>query len=174
MATDFTKAPKQIILDLINEKNPSLGLTEELVTFGAPAVYSGAENRNTKLTLAAVEPSSGYSGSRDIFYNRVDISVVPGTRSKVFSLGNAVNISDLIPEINARYGINLTADDYTDAALPTFTDQVPGEEKDFTITITAGSLVWTNSVTLQLQRNDIPLEDAIAENILDGLVWTPV
>lgn len=170
MATDFTKDSQSIIVDLINDKNPGLGLTPALLTFGVPAAYSGAESRNTKLTVEAAA-GSGYSGDRDLFYNRLDLSVVVGSKSDVFSLGNAVNISDLIPEINTRYGINLTTDDYTDAALPTFTDEVPNENKPFTIVVKAGSLIWLNQLTLQLQRNDIPLSTAIADNVLDGLVW---
>jgi len=170
MATDFTKAPEQIIIDLVNDKNPSLGLTTSLVTFGAPAVYSGTEARNTKLTLSAAS-GSGYSGDRDIFYNRVAITDVPGTRSLDYTVGNAVNVSDLIPEINARYGINLTAADYVDAVLPTFTDLQPNETKPFDLVIATGSLVFTGTLSLTLSRNDIPLTDAIPNNILDGLTY---
>lgn len=174
--SDFTKSAQQIIIDLVNNDN-SLSLTPALVTFGAPthATVGGSITRDTDLTLTAVA-GSGYSGSATIHYNRVDLSTVPGSRSTVFPKGDAVNISDLLPEINAAYGINMsnTADpqhpDFVDGPLPTFTG-TPNEQHDFQFTADANSLVWENSVTLTVHANDIPLSSAISNPTLNGLTY---
>lgn len=175
--SDYTKSAQQIIIDLVNNDN-TLALTPALVTFGAPtaATVGGSITRDTDLTLTAVA-GSGYSGSQTIHYNRVNLANVPGSRSTVFPKGNAVNISDLVPEINAAYGINMsnTADaqhpDFVDAALPTFTG-TPNEQHDFQFTADANSLVWENSVTLTVHANDIPLSSAIVNPTLNGLTYT--
>lgn len=167
---DFTKAPEQIVLDQINNDNTS-ALTLQQVSFGLPTVVSGTSPvRDTQVTVSAVA-NEGYSGSVVVQYNRVNISTVPGSRSTVFPKGSAVNISDLIPQINTAYQINLTAADYTDAALPTFSG-TPNEEHTFQLVISSDSLPFENSVTLTVKANDIPLSTVITTATLNGLVYT--
>ena len=176
IVTDFTKSAQQIIIDLVNNDN-TLALVPASVTFGVPtaATVGGSIVRDTDLTLTAVE-GSGYTGSATIHYNRVDLSVVPGTRSTTFPKGDATHVSDLLPEINAAYGINMsnTADaqhpDFVEAALPTFTG-TPNEEHTFQFTADANSLVWENSVTLTVHADDIPLSTAITNATLNGLTY---
>lgn len=167
---DFTKAPEQIVLDQINNDNSS-ALTLTQVSFGLPTAATGTSPaRDTDCTVSSIA-NEGYSGSVVVHYNRVDISTVPGSRSKIFPKGSAVNISDLVPQINAAYQINLTSADYTDAALPTFTGE-PNEEHDFQLTISSDSLPFKNSVTLTVKANDIPLSSVITTATLNGLVYT--
>lgn len=168
MATDFTKGDTQIIVDLINERNPGLALTPALVTFGLPTL-NATDARNTKVTVTAV-PGSGYKNFKDLLYNRVDLSVIPGARSIEFPKGDAVKISDLISEINAAYGINLSSNDYVDADLPNFTG-APNEKLDFQLAAGADSLVYHGSVTLKVIAEDLDLAVVIANPILDGLVY---
>jgi hypothetical protein len=168
--SDFTKAPEQIVLDQINNDNSS-SLTLTQVSFGLPTASTGTSPaRDTTLTVNSVA-DEGYSGSVVVMYNRVDISTVPGTRSTVFPKGSSVNISDLIPQINAAYQINLTSADYTDGPLPTFTG-TPNEEHTFQLVINADSLPFENSVTLTVKANDIPLSSVITTTTLNGLVYT--
>lgn len=167
---DFTKAPEQILLDQINNDNSS-ALTLQQVSFGLPTTTTGTSPaRDTQVTVSAVA-NEGYSGSVVVEYNRVNISTVPGARSTVFPKGSAVNISDLIPQINAAYQINLTTADYTDGPLPTFTG-APNEEHTFQLVISSDSLPFENSVTLTVKANDIPLSSVITTSTLNGLVYT--
>lgn len=167
---DFTKAPAQIVLDQINNDNAS-ALTLQQVSFGLPTATTGTSPaRDTQVTVSAVA-GEGYSGSVVVEYNRVNISTVPGVRSTVFPKGSAVNISDLIPQINAAYQINLTSADYTDGPLPTFSG-TPNEEHDFQVVITSDSLPFENSVTLTVKANDIALSSVITTSTLNGLVYT--
>jgi hypothetical protein len=167
---DFTKAPEQILLDQINNDNSS-ALTLTQVSFGLPTTVGGASPaRDTQVTVSAVA-GEGYSGSVVVEYNRVNISTVPGARSTIFPKGSAVNISDLIPQINAAYQINLTTADYTDGPLPTFTG-TPNEEHTFQLVMNSDSLPFENSVTLTVKANDIPLSSVITTATLNGLVYT--
>jgi hypothetical protein len=167
---DFTKAPEQILLDQINNDNTS-ALTLAQVSFGLPTTTTGGSPaRDTQVTVSSIT-GEGYSGSVVVEYNRVNISTVPGVRSTIFPKGSAVNISDLIPQINAAYQINLTTADYTDAPLPTFTG-TPNEEHDFQLVISSDSLPFENSLTLTVKSNDIPLSSVITSATLNGLVYT--
>lgn len=171
MATDFTKAPAAIIVDLINEDNPGHGLTTELLTLGVPAAAPGGSPvRNTQLRVTAA-PGSGYVGFVDVLYDRVDMADIPGLMSKIFPVGNAVNVADLIPEVNARYGINITSSDFVDAPLPAATGGIPNEQVDFVVTAAADSLVWLGSLTLKYQVDEIELSTVITTTTLNGLVY---
>lgn len=172
--TDFTKPAQQIIVDLVNNDNTT-ALTPGLLTFGLPSVPTGSPARDTDLTLTAIA-GSGYTGSVTVHYNRVNLADVPGARSTDFPLGDAVNVSDLIPEINAAYGIALsntvdpTHPDFTDGALPTFTGE-PNEDHTFPLIADADSLVWENQVTLSVHGNDIPLDTVVTSTTLNGLTY---
>lgn len=168
MATDFTKSDVQIIVDLINERNPGLALATDLVTFGLPTL-NATDSRNTKVTVTAVD-GSGYKNFKDLLYNRVDMSVIPGARSIEFPKGDAVRISNLIPEINAAFGLNLTTNDYVDADLPLFTGE-PNEKLDFQLAANADSLIYIGSMILKIIAEDLDLAVVIANPILDGLVY---
>jgi hypothetical protein len=167
---DFTKDPDQVLLDQINHDNAS-ALTLALISFGIPTAMTGTNpNPDTQITVSS-QAGSGYTGSVVVNYNRVDLSTIPGARSTVYALGNAANISDMIPEVNAAYQINLTAADYTDGPLPTFTGGIPNEEHNFQIAATADSVVYEGVMTLTLRSNDIPLSSVITSPTLTGLVY---
>lgn len=167
MPINLTQTPKQILVSLINQDNGT-ALSEEMLVFGTPATHSGAKNTSIVATAA---PDMGYTGSVTFNYNRLNIANIPGTRSKVFSQGTNVNISDLIPLINSRYQINLTANDFTQALLPTFTLQTPNQLLDFVLTIKSTSLIYYGSVTLQLRRADINLNTIITNTNLPDLTF---
>lgn len=175
MANDLTKAPKQIILDMVNAKTGK-GFTEASFTWaGLPVVE--ATGKNTSLTLTAAA-GSGYKNDRVIRYirphlgNDVGAAFVAsgGSRDLVFSIGDAVNIADLIPEFNTRLKVNLTADDFVDGPLPTFTGEL-NEQHDVQVVVKADSLIFTGSITLTVKAEDIDLATAIPDVEMDGLVY---
>jgi hypothetical protein len=168
---DFTKAPNQILLDQINHDNNS-ALTLSLIQFGIPTAATGTNpNPNTSISVTA-QSGSGYSGSVVVNYNRVDLSTIPGSRNTIYSLGNAVNISDLVPEVNTAYAINLTSVDFTDGPLPTFVGTA-NEEHSFQIAATADSVPYQGVMTLTVKANDIPLSTVITTTSLTGLTYVP-
>jgi Zn-dependent alcohol dehydrogenase len=166
---DFTKSDVQILLDQINEDNTS-ALTIALVSFGAVATDNGGV-RNSKISATALA-GSGYSGSVDFLYNRVDLATIPGARSTVFQAGDATNLSDLIDEINVAYQLNLTAADFVDAPIPAFPGAEPHETQTIDLVAKAGSLIFVGTLTLTIDANDIPLSNVVTTTTLNGLTYT--
>jgi hypothetical protein len=163
--SDFRKSPQQILLDLINNEEGS-ELTLSMVTFGVPTALIGQVN--TQIMVSAAQGSQ-FSGSVVVTYNRVNLGSIPGNRSKLFSVGQATHISDLIPAINAAYQINLTSADYIDAPLPSFGQ---GQSTlNFQISAALGSLVYRGNVVLQITTGLIPLSSVITVTALNGLIY---
>lgn len=167
--TDFTKSDVQILIDLLNAKVPNLALTPELVTFGLPSL-NALNGRNTKVTITAV-PGSGYKNFRDLEYNRVDYAVIPGARSVEFPKGDSTLISELVAEINARFGLNISANDYVDGPLPEFVEGQPNQKIDFNFTAAADSLIYRGTMVLKVINEDIDLAVVITDPVLDGLEY---
>lgn len=168
MATDFTKMPLQILCDLINSANAT-ALVPADITFSAPAVQASG-NRNTGVTITAVN-GRGYKGFRDLTYDRVDLATVPGSRSNEFNLGSAVTAHDLLPAINAMYGINLQAEDVENDTLPVFNGTDPLEKEPFTLRAKAGSYIFRGSLLLSIDGNDVDLANIITVTELNGLSY---
>ncbi len=166
---DFTKSDIQILIDQINEDNTS-ALTTSLVNFGAVAIDGGGI-RNSNITATAAG-GSGYTGAVLFKYNRVDLATVPGARSTEFQVGDAVNLSDLIEEINVAYQLNLTAADFVDAAIPAFPGEEPHETQTIDLVAKATSLIFRGTLTLTVDANDVALSSVITTTTLNGLTYT--
>lgn len=180
MADNLLVAPELVLCNMINRVNTAVGaaLTPDVVTFGIPT--QSALAKNTDITVTAV-PGKGYTGDSVINYDRVhlqqgmaDLFVASGAeRNMIFPVGEALKISDLIPAINARCGINMVAGDYVDADLPAFEGGIPNEQKDVQITAHADSLIYRGSMTIKIMAEDIELSGVIVNTTMDGLVYAP-
>lgn len=165
---DFTKSDVQILIDQINEDNTS-ALTTALVSFGAVAIDGGGI-RNSNITATAAG-GSGYTGSVQFKYNRVDLASVPGSRSTTFQVGNSVNLSDLIDEVNVAYQLNLTAADFIDIPIPAFPGTQPHETQNINLAAKATSLIFRGTLVLTIDANDVPLSSVITTTTLNGLTY---
>jgi hypothetical protein len=168
MATDFTKAPLQILIDLINETNVT-ALTTQDVTFTAPSVL-GSGNKNTGVRITAVN-GRGYTGQRDLTYDRVDLAAIPGARNKTFNIGSVTSAHGLIPALNAAYQLNLQPEDIEDDAMPTFDGSDPLETEAFTLRAKTGSYIFRGSLELIIDGNDVDLATLITVTELNGLSY---
>lgn len=166
--TDFTKLPLQILVDLINATNAT-ALTTTDITFTAPTVTS-AGAKNTAVTINAVA-LSGYTGTRDLTYDRVDLATIPGSRSNEFHLGSATTAHDLIPALNAAYQLNLQVSDIENDALPVFSGTDPMEKEPFVLRAKTGSYIFRGSLTLSIDGNDVDLATLITTTELNGLFY---
>lgn len=124
----YPKQSLQMLVDLINAANPTLPvpLTTTNVLYGAPAAITptGGNIQNTSIKLTAVAGSQ-YIGNQTLQYRRIDFGILfrslPIVIYKYSPAGTGsvpYRISDLIPAINAKYGLNLTSADFTDGNLP--------------------------------------------------------
>lgn len=180
MADNLTLPPQEVICALINRTNTAVGaaLTPALVTFGLPSQSSGG-TFNTDLTVTAID-GSGYVGIVPINYNRVHLQTEiadPYAASGVgrnldFNIGSAIKIADMVPQINARFGINLTPADFIDGDLPTFVGGA-NETHDVQVIANADSLCYRGSFTFHLKAEDIELSTVIVETVMNGLTYAP-
>jgi len=166
MATDLTKMPLEILVDLINATN-GCALTTADVVFGPPSVLLNG-SRNTGLRITAT-PSSTYSGSRDVSYDRIDMGAIPGSRSVTFDLEGARTIRDLVPKLNAAYHLNLQPEDYYDDELPAAVDLSAGNYH-FVIRAKPSSYIYRNWLVLSGVGDRIVLGDEITQNVLNGFI----
>lgn len=173
--SDLTKIPKQVMLDLINADNGS-ALTDALLDFGLPTAATGqTPARNTELTVTA-KAGSGYTGSVVVTYNRLNLNtgiLVPSGKDATFVKGDAVKISDIVPELNALLNINLTADDYVDGDLPSFVGGIPNETLDVSVVAKADSLCYIGSLVFHMKSEEIELSSVITVTQLNGLTYVP-
>ncbi len=168
MASDFSKASNQIVIDLINEAN-STPLALNVVDLGLPTANGEGAARNTSVTVTA-KVGSGYKDAVTVTYNRLQIS---GFTEEQITLpvGDAVNISDLIPELNSALGVNLQPGEFTDGPIPAFQGGVANETVDVEIVISADSLAYLGSITIKVKADDISLQDIVTVTELDGLEY---
>lgn len=171
---DFTKDPKQIVVDMVNYANKASNTQLEVasVSLGTPTVATdGPAGTNTSLVLSSV-PGEGFIANQTILYNRLDIGSVPtiSEQPTIFTVGDSTRISDLIDAINARFAINLTDGDYIDAPLPAM-----GASTDpavpFNVVMTASGLIWQGTLALSLKGNDVPLSTVVVDTTMPALMY---
>lgn len=158
----FPDIPTDEVLALINTSNSSLpvALSSANARFGAPAAVTpaGGTIQNTSLQIAAT-PGSDYQGSVFFKYRRRSLTSLFRSQPVMIALHSTAgpsaspyNISDLIPLINSLYGMNFTATDYVDAALPvgsTTNSIAPGiRVSQIQVQAGANSLSYVDSFTL--------------------------
>jgi hypothetical protein len=157
----------QFVFNQINSAN-AISLSPYDFTLSPPSDYSNAQypTLNTQITITPAE-LTGYTGSMTVYYNRINISQVLGTQStSIVPAINATLLSDIIPQINTAYGLDLQTGDYTDAPLPVIpVTQTTPEPISVTIAIDPACLKYTgtynyilnyqnNSTTLQVSPNN--------------------
>jgi len=170
--SDFKKAPKEIIFDLINFDNPGKTISSTVMGLGVPQAATGQNPvANTTLEVSAL-PNSGYTGEVAVNYNRLAldgfIAAAGITGALEIPVGDAAKFADLIDEINTALGINLTADDYIDGDIGDW-EGTPNETKIIQIPADADSYVFLESLSVTLTAEDIPLSDVITVTTLSGL-----
>jgi hypothetical protein len=142
---DYTLPPEALLLELINRTNGTTFTLAQLA-FGPPIPLTGANDvRNTAVMASPLE-ASAFMNAVTLRYDRLDFAVLAQDRSTQFERAGALTIADLLPQINARYGVALTASDIVDSALP----PAGAEPVEIVLQALQTSLVWQGSATYQL------------------------
>lgn len=138
-------------MDAINfENQTSLAYTD--FTFGAPEITSLVNSSvNTKIRLT---PNIGtlYYNPKDFYYERMDLGVMYSVNKPSIAIGSRVFLSELIPEINAFYGINLTSDDYIEQTLPEEDPGSPGAQLVVMLQMNATSILFQGVAAIVLNE----------------------
>lgn len=184
--SDYTKLPEQILLDLINNDNSTSFQMGQLL-FSAPTVRANDDgepshnNRRTSIRVTAAE-GTGYTNYVNVQYNRIhfrdvfevanpDPAIEFPVAAMEFDLGENARLTDLIPEINTRYGLNLQASDFWDRALPAFDGPPPYADSFVRLESKPESPVFVGGVRLRIKPNDYPLDQRLPNNTLSGLEY---
>jgi len=124
----YTKTSQQMLFDLLNASNPSMPfpVSSSNVKFGTVSTVtpSGGAIQDTAVKVIAL-PGSPYVGNQALTYRRLNATVlfrsVP-LRIDLYSSANTstspYKMSQLLPYINAKYGLNLQASDIVDVNFP--------------------------------------------------------
>jgi len=164
--SNYLQAPKQIIIDLINDANSGLGMTSAEVELSAPGAGNGTLNTSLVVTPAA---GSRFSNQVTVYYNRLGLAAVVATQDgRIEAIAESYTAADVLDAINAKYNLLITSDDIEDLVLPAI-PTVPGGEATLTLTAKAGSLIFTGTAEITLFVDTVDLEDAVLVTDLDGL-----
>lgn len=164
--SDFTKPQKEIVVDLVNATNTS-NIAANAILLSNPEFV---ENDQVKVLIEPA-PDSGYGGSVEVFYDRLDIQAfcdIVSPDGVVIPQGEAVSLVDLLPQINAQLGTALISNDVVDVPIEGW-DGTPGSFLDLYLDMAAHSLVYYGSLKVTIDDNDIPLSSVITTTILNGL-----
>jgi hypothetical protein len=123
----YPKQSLQMLVDLINAANPNLPVpvTTTNVLYGTPTAITptGGNIQNTSIKVTAVAASK-YIGNTTLTYRRLDfgtlfrsLPIVIYKYSPALTGQSPYKISDLLPAINAKYGLNLTTADVVDGSM---------------------------------------------------------
>jgi len=155
------------LLELVNAENlPAKLLTEINVTFAAPNPTEDPD-RDTVVTITGV-PGRGYTGSVDITYKRVPLSLVAPT-ANIRSLQPFTKEST-VTLLNSMFGLFLTVADFED-----FTPPVLNHDEAATLTLTAleTSKNFTGSIEVEFFIGRPQLEAVVGARIL-GVLKHPI
>lgn len=148
LTLDFTQPAASVLLAWINYYNNTTITPDQISVQQVAALIDDASGMNAIAFISSAPGASAFEGREGFKYSRIDISTVPGTRSTMFSVGEALYLSDLLPKINAAWSLNLTAVDIEDGILPGFPDGALSVS--LMLTMAPGSLLWLNEVEISI------------------------
>lgn len=163
----YNKQSIQLLCDLINASNPALvpPVSPAIIRFSLPSVVVPVAPaiQNTKLTLFGIA-AGPYIGKTDVTYRRIDLSkLMRGMTVQInrYSVNGAsassgavvFSIYNLLPHINAKYGLSLTTDDVTDGNITRGTTLEGGfYTNTIVVTTKATSMGFIGSFTLKWKQ----------------------
>lgn len=158
----LNKVGKDLLLDLLNAENGTT-FTFNDVMFSNPVVITNPLTfRNTKVAINA-KAGGQYFGTKVVDYHRIDVAVLfkPQYRRVV---GVGVELStDLVPILNARFGLALETGDIIAEPIDTTTLPVT-----YRLKMAPNCYAFIGEVDLDLIQDLPDLNDLITVDLLDG------
>lgn len=146
---DFTQPALSVLLAQINYDNNTT-ITPDQISVQQVAALPDTDpsGMNTVAFISSTQGATAFEGREPFRYNRTDISTVPGARTTTFAVGSAYYLSDLLPQINSAWALNLTAADIQDGILPGFPEGALSVS--LMMEMASGSLLWLNTVEISI------------------------
>jgi uncharacterized protein (DUF1330 family) len=114
---------------------------------------------NTAVTITP-KVTSGYYGSKDIYYKRLNVTEIITNSNILITRGTATKLSELIPQVNSKYGINITDIDYLDVDLPAVDPLDPDAEFSVVLKILDTSYLFYGIVNVIVGKIPVPVDPA--------------
>lgn len=141
LTTNFDRPEEEIVIDLVYRSN-KYRLEAPIVEFGAVKVLDQRpeiEDDPNSYISAAVDRNFDYRlvpGETGFMYTRIPLAAIPGMEDVIIQpLAIPFKTYDILDQINAQLGLQLTEDDLENTEYLTMDD-------DFTITAKPQSKVW--------------------------------
>lgn len=187
MTTVYPLPARDMVYDLINESNPGLPqpLTAAVALLGTPTAITpgGGDYRNTQIKLIANGDSQVYIGKKTLAYRRIDLSALfrgmeikikkKSSREPGSSGSFMYTLYELLDDINAKYGLSLTTDDFVDASI-TRSAAVGADGYYYgqaNLVCKPTSLAYIGSVVVKWESDALPFSEVVGNGILDGRSW---
>lgn len=143
--------PRKILIDAVNFENQTQ-LDHTDFEFSKPQLaFIPHTDVNTRIYLTP-KIGTNYYNTRQFFYERMDIGNIFTANPIYLFKEDKVLLSELIPEINQFYGINLTEDDYIDQVLPVEDPQNPQALLSVALQITQDSVLFQGVAMLPIDQ----------------------
>src|SRR6185312_10747537 len=188
----YSKTSLQMVVDLLNASNSGLPVPISLsnVKFGIPTAITPGTGQIQDTQIKVIALASGqYVGNQLLTYRRLDSTVlfrsVP-LRVDLYSAAAAVGVSpysmsQLLPYINAKYGLNLQTTDITDVAFagcttnaqPTIGLVAGSLNSTALLTFTTTNTAWKGSITVFWVQAPQDLSTLLATGSLETALTYP-
>ncbi|ANZ48443.1 virion structural protein [Erwinia phage vB_EamM_Caitlin] len=156
-----------MLLDAINRQNnlTAKPLTWNQIASGYPEeVLTPGADRNTRVLLYGLN-GQGYRGNVTIEYDRILMSVLFRNVIPVVIANPVQNVSQLLPALNAKYGLSLVASDIDDFSVASM-----GENWIADVSIKPGCLAWKGTFKLRYAKFFPNLADAVTDQALLAII----
>lgn len=154
---DILKPAHQILVEAINEENrTSLDYLEFEYTNPVPDSLINSDI-NTSIVLTPLTTSSYYNSAK-VYYKRMDLAEIYATKQAEITVGSRTLLSEIIPDINTFYGINLRVEDYVEQTLPLPDPMHPDARLTVTLQANADSVLFYGSCNVVLNEA-APVQD---------------
>lgn len=149
----LNKPSAELLIDLINSTNKTRFQPADLnVTRPQPATLEGYSFVNS-MVVATGTGTTAYQGPEQLHYRRVDLELLLLTKNRVFTIDNGgadFTMADLLPQINARYGLALSLDDVINGSW----SQSATDEVDVILEARSQSYVYIGASLLKVAPFD--------------------
>ncbi len=149
---DINKPPKEVIIDKINAAN-SLALQADDFVMGVPTAVVNPDY-DTRVVLAPTTTSSWYQ-QLIAFYTRIRLQDVFAVNLKAFTTGVETTLADILPLLNATYGIYLTVDDVEPASIVFSNPAVLTSTGTVSIVAKPTSALFQGTKMVQINTNNV-------------------
>lgn len=145
--TNLSTLPVHVnyLFNIINNAN-NIKLKPHDFILGVPGLFyrSDMPSINTSIFLKPI-PLTGYTSGINITYARIDISKVFNAQTQTLDITGLSSVSDLIPQLNSIYNLDLDITDILPGKLPVINPEFPNLPLIATIVINNNSVKYTGT-----------------------------